>query len=429
LIIEDGGYLFAVPQSSVEEVLRITGEELMRKINKINNTMVLKHRKGLLPLIDFSDFLGLSSSGQDDIHRILILKTGRQKFGIMIDNILDNEEIVVKPLSKYLRSSPCYSGASILGNGKIAPILDPVGIVQMSKLEKLEAFNETETETRNKFIREDARETMLIFESGGKELFALPFFQIARIVKITPEKIEKLKDTHYLKHGDETMLLIDSGMFTGMNRTWMAGSGEPVLAVVPRGEGSRIALAVSRIFNTTFSGDELDTGEQPEKFILGKIISENRIATVLDLDEIIRSVLDEEDAFHLSSGEIRKRFLLIDTSPFLGTAQKIQLEKAGFTVITARDVDEGWQLIRKKLFDAILIDADISDSEVCAITDRMKREKDLMEIPVIILQSTIQTPTTRDCFSEKSLETAVKLNMKEITAVLRKYETAAAGSV
>ena len=64
----------------------------------------------------------------------MVVKTDQDQYGLIVDDLLNIEEIVVKPLSQYLQEIKCYSGAAILGDGTVAIILDTTGIADMADL-------------------------------------------------------------------------------------------------------------------------------------------------------------------------------------------------------------------------------------------------------------------------------------------------------
>ena len=65
---------------------------------------------------------------------IVVLQAESRQFGLVVDDILDTEEIVVKPLGKQLKGISAYSGATIMGDGRVALILDVLGLAQRAKV-------------------------------------------------------------------------------------------------------------------------------------------------------------------------------------------------------------------------------------------------------------------------------------------------------
>ena len=129
LIVGVGEHRFAMPQLSVLELVR-TGKRCEHKIEQIHNTRILRLRDRLLPLVALSDILGIEHVEENDHACIVVMQVGDTRFGLVVDEVFDTEEIVVKPLSKRLGSMSEYSGATILGDGAVIMILDPNGVAK-----------------------------------------------------------------------------------------------------------------------------------------------------------------------------------------------------------------------------------------------------------------------------------------------------------
>ena len=151
LIVECGGEKFAIPQISVNELVRVS-KDSEHRIESINDTPVLRLRDLLLPLVALDEMLKIQpvrppgesllpavrdegSEGQSDDDEqatnetfIVVARVGTTSFGIIVDQVFESEEIVVKPVTPVLRDISIFSGNTILGDGNVIMILDPNGI-------------------------------------------------------------------------------------------------------------------------------------------------------------------------------------------------------------------------------------------------------------------------------------------------------------
>src|SRR5439155_27389580 len=100
------------------------------RIEAFHGVSVYRLRGKLLPIVDLRRELGFEESPATDVLSIVVLKSDDRQFGLVVDAINDTEEIVVKPLSKQLKGIPVYAGATILGDGRVALILDVLGLAQ-----------------------------------------------------------------------------------------------------------------------------------------------------------------------------------------------------------------------------------------------------------------------------------------------------------
>ncbi len=128
LIVECCGERFAMPQSSVVELISASGAS-GHAIEYIDGAAVLRLRNRLLPLVSLQTLLALEPDGEPSGETcIVVVRVGAFTFGVIVDRVFDTEEIVVKPVAKVLRHLKLYSGATILGDGSVILILDPKGI-------------------------------------------------------------------------------------------------------------------------------------------------------------------------------------------------------------------------------------------------------------------------------------------------------------
>ncbi|MEP3071743.1 MAG: chemotaxis protein CheA, partial [Maricaulis sp.] len=104
---------FAIPQLAVRELVRV-GAGSEHTVEKLHGARVMRLRDRLMPIVDLHDVLGVGeaySGGEDEAAFVVVLDAGGRNVGLVVDNVLDTEEIVVKPLSESLRNVSAYSGA------------------------------------------------------------------------------------------------------------------------------------------------------------------------------------------------------------------------------------------------------------------------------------------------------------------------------
>ncbi len=139
LIVTTGAERFAIPQVSLVELVRLEGKAAETGIEMIQEASVYRLRGNLLPVVYLNRELklnGKSSKAADESINIVVLQADGRQFGLVVDEINDTEEIVVKPLGKQLKGISCFAGATIMGDGKVALILDILGLAQLASLAK-----------------------------------------------------------------------------------------------------------------------------------------------------------------------------------------------------------------------------------------------------------------------------------------------------
>ncbi|PJZ25941.1 chemotaxis protein CheA [Leptospira hartskeerlii] len=199
-MVKTSGMLFAIPQQNISELILLD----RRSVSYLEKKMVYQLRGHLLPLINTGEILGLSSdlSADRNDKYIVVVHTEKHKFGMLIEEIENPEEIVVKPLSKDLAKINLYTGAAILGDGNVALILDISGISKFLKL-----HTNVKEELRSKTIREiTEREHYLLF-SVNKQMFGLDSRSVIRIEQVDPKYFERFIDSEVVQYRGEVIEL------------------------------------------------------------------------------------------------------------------------------------------------------------------------------------------------------------------------------
>jgi len=138
LMISCGGNRYAIPQVSLLELVRLEDAEAVTGIELVHGVPVHRLRGRLLPIVYLRRELQVdrtdAAKTEGDAINIVVLQADGRQFGLVVDAINDTEEIVVKPLRKQLKNLKTFAGASIMGDGKVALILDVVGLAQRANV-------------------------------------------------------------------------------------------------------------------------------------------------------------------------------------------------------------------------------------------------------------------------------------------------------
>ena len=131
LLVRVGDEIFTIPLATVYETIRIFNNQT----SKIEGIEVIQLRDYTLPLVRlnrlFSNHLAAPKS-EDSKAFVVVVSTGMRKIGLVVDALLGQEEVVIKPLADYLRENSGFAGATILGDGRISLILDVYELVNLT---------------------------------------------------------------------------------------------------------------------------------------------------------------------------------------------------------------------------------------------------------------------------------------------------------
>jgi len=128
LLVEVGRETFAIPLHSVTEVINLSGSD----VHTIQGREVMHHRDRVLPLLRIGESLavnGYERGGRDAY--IVVVAIAHHRLGVVVDDLMSQKEIVIKPLGEYLKNAPAVAGSTILGDGSVIMILDVAEMIRM----------------------------------------------------------------------------------------------------------------------------------------------------------------------------------------------------------------------------------------------------------------------------------------------------------
>jgi two-component system chemotaxis sensor kinase CheA len=242
LIVRSRGQNFAVPQTALTELVHLSAGESDSRIERLENAALYRLRGHLLPLVFLDRLLQQSARPTDTPCDIAILNADGRRFGLVVDGLADPEEIVVKPLAAVLREIGFYAGATILGNGEMALILNPGAIAQNASVGLSSETEEALTEDKNA-VRQD----YLLVEAGNRRA-ALPLETVVRIERIPRSRIERAGSRPVLRF-DGALLPLDDAASDFLD----AGDDpEAQTTVVVCRDGRRhVGMTVSQVLDVT----------------------------------------------------------------------------------------------------------------------------------------------------------------------------------
>ncbi len=137
LLVEAINITFAIPLISVEEIIRIRRDEIPSRVKLVKGHRVIKLRGMVLPLVSMGEIFGIEEEEKDpDRLLIVVVKADQRKLGIIVDELIGGQDVVIKSLGAYLGKGrlfgkiPGLAGSTILGSGKVALILDVATLVK-----------------------------------------------------------------------------------------------------------------------------------------------------------------------------------------------------------------------------------------------------------------------------------------------------------
>jgi len=289
LIVTSGGERFAIPQVNLLELVRLEGEDVQRKIETLYNAPVYRLRGQLLPLVNLNRHLRLKSPDASDAVSIVVLQADGRQFGLVVDTINDAEEIVVKPLGKQLKSLASFAGATIMGDGRVALILDILGVAQQARVVSEVRDRGLAAENKTKETKDECQ-TLLLFESGPGRQLALPLSKVARLEELPESSVERSGRQEVVQYRGQIMSLIRIGDFIGAEGAPDAPAQTDALmqVIVFSQQGRSVGLVVSRISDIVHEALTVQRVSARDG-ILGSAVIQQRVTDLIDLESIVRA--------------------------------------------------------------------------------------------------------------------------------------------
>ena len=286
LVITCDGERFAIPQVSLRELVRIDGHDPQSAIEYVQNAPVYRLRGRLLPLVYLHEVFGKEAPTNSDGVNIVVVQADEREFGLVVDEISDTAEIVVKPLGKILKQVSVFAGATIMGDGKVALILDVLGISESVGMGSSGSRHYGSDGADQDGADADVHR-MLMFQLGSQRL-ALLLESVARLEEFTPDRIESAGTGRVVQYRDEIMPLVFVAEHLGISPA--RRDTDPLHVVVcVRGERS-VGIVVDDIYDIVEQPIDLTPSSDTDGVLCSAVI-QHRVTDILDVESVLRTAV------------------------------------------------------------------------------------------------------------------------------------------
>jgi two-component system chemotaxis sensor kinase CheA len=387
LIVEASGERFAVPQISVQELVRLTtnGEN---KLEDIHGTPVMRLRDRLLPLISLTKLLKLEENESSlSKKQVIVVEVGTQTFGIIVDRVFDTEEIVVKPVSPILKSIKLFSGNTILGDGSVIMILDPNGIANVVG-KVADAQSESSKASNAHAVSDNERKTsLLVFKAGEGAPRAVPLALVSRLEDFDVSKIEVSGNQKVIQYRNTLMPLIPFNSHMKLKEK----GNQAVLVFSDRDRS--MGLMVDSIIDILEERINVQITSENNFGLLGSAIIHGHATDVIDVGHFLSIAHTDWFGAKKESGfqkkGIAKKVLLVDDSPFFRNMLSPMLTVSGYQVVSAQSATEAMALCNQgEKFDLIISDIEMPDMNGYEFAQKVKAsDSKWKDVPMVALSS------------------------------------------
>ncbi|MFZ5764767.1 MAG: hybrid sensor histidine kinase/response regulator [Thermodesulfobacteriota bacterium] len=464
---------FAIPQVNLVELVRVPAGQVKDRIEKVGDALVMRLRGELLPLVHLRDALAIKDpvfvdpesreirqerrlnisdprgtgkipsdseeegqtfeekrSGRDrrtsplSAFNILVLSSGDFHYGLIVDQLLDSEEIVVKPLGSHLRGCKCYAGATIQGDGRVALILDVVGISSQMKLNRVaDKVKSQQMLGKEKQEGMEDSQSLLIVMNGPNEQMAIPLGLISRIEKIRTDDIIITAGRRNIQYRGGTLSLF--GVEEVANVGMRDESTTTCYVVVFPMAGREVGIMVSEIVDILDAKMKIDDITHRQTGILGSMIIFDKITLLVDLYGVVSAIMPEWAVYTKPQtaelGSARRNVLIVEDSRFFMNQITTFVSEAGYTTFTAEDGIEALQVLEQEDIHLVLTDIEMPNMDGLELTRRIRSDMRWAEIPVIAVTSVAGEAAEARGREAGVDEYLIKLDREQISAKIDYY--------
>ncbi|MDH4121519.1 MAG: chemotaxis protein CheW [Deltaproteobacteria bacterium] len=404
LIVKSGEQRYAVPQVNVEELVAVGIDAKSQNIEFAGDREVYRLRNRLLPIVRLNDVLAQPETFSPETRRqimerhrledgttlgghVVVMKFGTKRLGMMVDRIQGMEEIVVKPVHPALKHLPCYSGATVMGDGQVALILDVPGVAKHTGVSA--HMDDLVDQAQAQSSQKDQRENVLLFANGPQEQFAMPLSLIKRVERIERKDIERVGEREFITIDGVSTQIIRLDQY--LNVSPPVGEAEELFLILPKLIRRSLGVLATQVIDIEDASLKLNVDSHLEDGLMGSSILRGRMTLFLD----IHRMADRSQASLQYYSGIQaptntavapgRKVLVVEDSAFFRNIVRDLLTQNGLEVETAGDGQDALRAMDKNRYDLIVSDLQMPVMNGFDLARNVRARK--AEVPMIALSS------------------------------------------
>ncbi len=485
-----GDEKYAIPQVNLDELLRIPAGEIKTRVEKVGDASVVRLRGELLPLLSLSEVLGIektfinpeddtiladrrknladrrsrqlenadedageknndekdsdelrtdlpaleASKRQKEDRRyhaasainIAVVSAGAFKYGLVVDELLDSEEIVVKPVGRHLKKCAAYAGATIMGDGRVALILDISSLAQMADLTAITKKKAMKQSVEDEKTSINERVALLTFRNDETEHFAAPLNLVERIERIELSTIEVVGNRKVVQYRGGALPLYEISQAADVKPLPEREQQEVIVFKVKERE---LGLMVTPPVDALEITLEIDESTLKQDCISGSMIINKKTTLLLDIFEFMKEMnpewfqKDVEIKEQLLEQGQEKTILFAEDSAFFRNQVKSFMTDEGFIVLEAEDGQIAWELLKERSddIDIIVTDLEMPNMDGFELTKKIKETPEYSHYTVIALTSLASESHIQKGKKVGIDEYEIKLDREKLMKIIKQY--------
>ncbi|SOD95300.1 chemotaxis protein CheA [Blastococcus haudaquaticus] len=293
LTVECASDRYAIPQISLQELVSLDAEKAANAVEEVGGAQVYRLRGELLPLVRLTDVLGLTSERHDGHVVIAVLRSEGRRFGLVVDRVINTEEIVVKAVGGQMKAIGLYSGATVLGDGTVALILDVQALARRALRAETNERQDPQKAAAHAAAAasETDRQRMLLAAIGGGRRVAIPLDTVTRLEQVRTESVEKVGNREVVQYRGAILPMIRLDRHLG---AYGETEREVLEVIVYSDHGRSVAIVVEEILDIV-DGEAAVRSDIDDLGLLGSAVLGDRVTELLD---VRAAILAADPAFY-----------------------------------------------------------------------------------------------------------------------------------
>jgi two-component system chemotaxis sensor kinase CheA len=292
LTVECAGDRYAIPQISLQELVSLDAEKAANAVEEVGGAQVYRLRGELLPLVRLTDVLGLTSERHDGHVVIAVLRSEGRRFGLVVDRVINTEEIVVKAVGGQMKAIGLYSGATVLGDGTVALILDVQALARRAlRTETTERQDSQKAAAHAAAASETERQRMLLAAIGGGRRVAIPLDTVTRLEQVRTDAVEKVGNREVVQYRGAILPIVRLDRHLG---AYGETDREVLEVIVYADHGRSVAIVVEEILDIV-DGEAAVRSDIDDLGLLGSAVLGEKVTELLD---VRAAILAADPAFY-----------------------------------------------------------------------------------------------------------------------------------
>jgi len=354
--------------------------------------------------------------------KIVIVTVRGNKVGIIIDSILGNEEIVVKPIPEFLQHLPMYSGTTILGDGSVVLILDVPGFIESNEL-KLENRAMESSSQDDDHVFSSELQSILIFNNNTEENFAITIPLIQRVDTIARSDIQYIGNKEYINYQGEQMRILRLENYLPIQKP-TEEKEEYCPIIIPKDTQIPIGILIHEILDTRVINIEMSETIIQSEGILGSTLIDDKITLMIDLFSYIEKA--EPEAIKKVSYKKKKSLkdatiLVVEDTVLFMQIIKTYIATIGCSIITATNGKEALEILENHDVDLVLSDIEMPIMDGFTFVRNVRSKDKWKDLPIIALTAVSDEKSIQDGKDVGFNDWKIKFHKQDILSCLVDY--------